>query len=107
MSQVIPTLFTNQRHEATQDEPIWMRDLKHREDDTWAAMRRLGPHQRHHLSERVTYLLSDVFKWLADLPPNSLHAIVTDPPYGIVEYDAKNHAKLRKGKGGVWRIPPS
>jgi site-specific DNA-methyltransferase (adenine-specific) len=25
----------------------------------------------------------------------------------MVEYDEKNHAKLRKGRGGVWRIPPS
>jgi site-specific DNA-methyltransferase (adenine-specific) len=33
--------------------------------------------------------------------------VVTDPPYGIVEYDEKNHGKLRKGRGGVWRIPPS
>ncbi len=32
---------------------------------------------------------------------------MTDPPYGIIEYEEKNHAKLRKGKGGVWRIPPS
>jgi DNA modification methylase len=25
----------------------------------------------------------------------------------MVEYDEKNHSKLRKGRGGVWRIPPS
>ena len=107
MSQAIPALVPNQRQEATRDESLWLSELKYREDHTWAAVRRLGPQQRHHLSERVTYVLSDVFKWLADLPGNSLHAIVTDPPYGIVEYDEKNHAKLRKGRGGVWRIPPS
>lgn len=33
--------------------------------------------------------------------------MVTDPPYGLVEYTAKETAKLRAGKGGVWRIPPS
>ncbi|MGH9352481.1 MAG: DNA methyltransferase, partial [Terriglobia bacterium] len=32
---------------------------------------------------------------------------MTDPPYGMVEYDKKNHTKLREGRGGVWRIPPS
>jgi DNA modification methylase len=63
--------------------------------------------KRYHLSDRATYILSDVSKWLAELPANSIHAVVTDPPYGIVEYEKKNHTKLRNGHGGVWRIPPS
>ena len=33
--------------------------------------------------------------------------MVTDPPYGVVEFTQKETAKLRAGKGGVWRIPPS
>ena len=33
--------------------------------------------------------------------------VVTDPPYGLQEYTPKQQAKLRSGKGGVWRIPPS
>jgi len=33
--------------------------------------------------------------------------VVTDPPYGLVEYTEKEQAKLRNGRGGVWRIPPS
>jgi site-specific DNA-methyltransferase (adenine-specific) len=49
----------------------------------------------------------DCFEWLARQKPASIHAIVTDPPYGLVEYTAKETAKLRMGKGGVWRIPPS
>jgi site-specific DNA-methyltransferase (adenine-specific) len=84
-----------------------MRELRRRQETTWATIRDLGMQQRHHLSERATYVQSDVFKWVADLPANSIHAVVTDPPYGVVEYDEKNHAKLRKGRGGVWRIPPS
>ena len=27
--------------------------------------------------------------------------------YGFVEFEEKNHRKLRAGRGGVWRIPPS
>lgn len=50
---------------------------------------------------------ADCFEWLAQQEPSSIHAIVTDPPYGLVEYTAKETAKLRAGKGGVWRIPPS
>jgi len=38
---------------------------------------------------------------------NSIHAIVTDPPYGLKEYTAAEKRKLRGRKGGVWRIPPS
>jgi site-specific DNA-methyltransferase (adenine-specific) len=37
----------------------------------------------------------------------SIHGVVTDPPYGMVEYTSKEQEKLRRGKGGVWRIPPS
>lgn len=36
-----------------------------------------------------------------------MHAVVTDPPYGLVEYSPQEQRKLRSGRGGVWRIPPS
>jgi DNA modification methylase len=49
----------------------------------------------------------DCFDWLALREPCSIHAVVTDPPYGLVEYTEKEQSKLRLGKGGVWRIPPS
>lgn len=50
---------------------------------------------------------ADCFDWLAAQEPASIHAVVTDPPYGLVEYTSKETTKLRAGKGGVWRIPPS
>jgi len=37
----------------------------------------------------------------------SIEAIVTDPPYGLREYEPAEQAKLRRGRGGVWRIPPA
>ena len=49
----------------------------------------------------------DCFAWLAGQPPHSLHAVVTDPPYGLHEYTQEQQRKLHAGKGGVWRIPPS
>lgn len=55
----------------------------------------------------ATLYHADCFEWLAEREPCSIHAVVTDPPYGLVEYTAKETAKLRSGKGGVWRIPPS
>ncbi|MBI2912519.1 MAG: site-specific DNA-methyltransferase [Chloroflexi bacterium] len=49
----------------------------------------------------------DAFEWLAKASPDSVHAVVTDPPYGLVEYTEKELTKLKNGRGGVWRIPPS
>ena len=51
--------------------------------------------------------MADALQWMAERDENSVHAIVTDPPYGLIEFDERDHVKLRKGKGGVWRIPPS
>jgi DNA modification methylase len=50
---------------------------------------------------------ADCFEWLSNWQPHSIHAVVTDPPYGLLEYSGREQAKLRNGKGGVWRIPPS
>jgi DNA modification methylase len=33
--------------------------------------------------------------------------VVTDPPYGLIEYTPRQLEKLKRGRGGVWRIPPS
>jgi DNA modification methylase len=51
--------------------------------------------------------LADCLTWMDQQPVNSVHAIVTDPPYGLKEYTAPEKQKLRRGKGGVWRIPPA
>lgn len=50
---------------------------------------------------------ADCLEWLRQQPPNSVHAVVTDPPYGLIEYSPEEQAKLKARKGGVWRIPPS
>jgi site-specific DNA-methyltransferase (adenine-specific) len=55
----------------------------------------------------ATLFASDCFTWLDQREPQSVHAVVTDPPYGLIEYSDREQAKLRAGKGGVWRIPPS
>ncbi len=52
-------------------------------------------------------LHDDCFDWLRRREANSVHAVVTDPPYGLFEYTAEQQGKLRNGKGGVWRIPPA
>lgn len=58
-------------------------------------------------SQGVTLIMCDALQWMSERDENSVHAIVTDPPYGLVEYEDKDHSKMREGKGGIWRIPPS
>lgn len=48
----------------------------------------------------------DCLRWLDARAECSVHAIVTDPPYGVKEYTPPQTEKLRAGRGGVWRIPP-
>ena len=55
----------------------------------------------------TTLFLDDCLAWLERQSTNSIHAVVTDPPYGLVEYSELEQRKLRSGRGGVWRIPPS
>lgn len=56
---------------------------------------------------RASLVEGDCLDWLAERDEDSIHAVVTDPPYGLVEYAPEHQTKLRNGCGGVWRIPPS
>jgi site-specific DNA-methyltransferase (adenine-specific) len=67
-------------------------------NETWQAPQRIGGAQLIH---------ADCFDWLEKQADGSFHAVLTDPPYGLHEYTPEQQAKLRSGKGGVWRIPPS
>ena len=50
---------------------------------------------------------ADCLEWLGRIPANSIHGIVTDPPYGVKEYEFDQIEKRANGNGGIWRIPPS
>lgn len=50
---------------------------------------------------------ADCLEWLSKQTDSSFHAVVTDPPYTLHEYSEEQQAKLRMGRGGVWRIPPA
>jgi site-specific DNA-methyltransferase (adenine-specific) len=56
---------------------------------------------------RQKLYLQNCIEWLRVAERDSVSAVVTDPPYGLVEYEAGQQRKLREGRGGVWRIPPS
>ncbi len=77
-----------------------------RANTIWQAVRTQGREPRTHLSASATLIHAEALTWLRALPACSLQAVVTDPPYGLIEYAAADHRKLRAGRGGVWRIPP-
>jgi site-specific DNA-methyltransferase (adenine-specific) len=56
---------------------------------------------------KATIVNDDCLDWLRGREEQSVHAVVTDPPYGLFEYSDEQQEKLRIGKGGVWRIPPA
>jgi len=62
--------------------------------------------QVHHFGKACLYR-DDCNAWLDRQADNSIHAVLTDPPYSTLEYSESEQQKLRAGKGGVWRIPPS
>lgn len=85
----------------------WADALEEQVEQRWERVRVAGAQRREHFSPRATLVLAEALEWTAKISPSSVHAVVTDPPYGVVEYQAKDHEKLRAGRGGVWRIPPS
>ena len=51
-------------------------------------------------------IFGNCFDWLSSQPENSVHAVITDPPFGLLEYRPDQVQKLRVRRGGVWRVPP-
>ncbi len=72
-----------------------------------STVRSLTLDYRSELIGQSYILHADAFEWLSRIPENSLHAIVTDPPYGVKEYNLDQIEKRENGNGGIWRIPPS
>lgn len=79
------------------------------EDVEIPASKKPVSHQKFRscLIGKSNLILADCHDWLSSQKPSSIQAVVTDPPYGLIEYSAEQQEKLRSGKGGVWRIPPS
>lgn len=50
---------------------------------------------------------ADCVEWLRCCAPNSFQAVITDPRFGLKEFEDGELEKKAAGKGGVWRIPPA
>lgn len=62
--------------------------------------------RKHYRNSRYEIHNADAFEWLQRQRANSFHAVVSDPPFGIVEYTSKE-LKKRKNGLGIWRLPNS
>ena len=60
----------------------------------------------HHFTTSVI-IHADCFAWMKSVAENSVHSVVTDPPYGVKEYDFVQLEKRANDNGGIWRIPPA
>ena len=60
----------------------------------------------YHFAASVA-IQADCFAWMKKTAGNSVHAVVTDPPYGVKEYELAQLEKRANKNGGTWRIPPS
>lgn len=72
-----------------------------------ASVAKSSEFKRYQLGSLAQLVHGDAIDYLRSMPANSIAAVVSDPPYGLVEYDQINQRKLRVGRGGVWRIPPT
>jgi site-specific DNA-methyltransferase (adenine-specific) len=70
-------------------------------------MRNLAFDYAHAQVGKSLIIHADCFEWMGRAPEGSVHGIVTDPPYGVKEYEFDQLEKRANGNGGIWRIPPS
>lgn len=68
--------------------------------------RTMDQEREEHGFDHGQIIKANAFEELDTWDDNSVHAIVTDPPYAVIEFTEQNLSKMRDGVGGVWRIPP-
>jgi site-specific DNA-methyltransferase (adenine-specific) len=57
-------------------------------------------YETHHFTHGKI-IHAECMEWLSCQPESSIHAIVTDPPYGLREYKLSELKKLGSGDGGI------
>jgi DNA modification methylase len=62
--------------------------------------------RKSYRNSRYAIYNADALKWLREQRANSFHAVVSDPPFGIIEYSARELKKRKNGQG-IWRLPNS
>ena len=85
----------------------WLRLVEARIGESWHRLRAAVSDPAAFIASDAIYIENDAIEWLRGIPADCLQAVVTDPPYGLIEYGSEHVAKLRNGRGGVWRMPPA
>src|SRR5262245_22712876 len=67
----------------------------------------LAFHYRHHAFGRSLLVHADCFDWLQHVSDDSIDAVVTDPPFGVKEFEVEEIERMHAGGTGIWRIPPA
>lgn len=62
---------------------------------------------KQHELGRAKLVQADCMTWMRQTEESSISGIVTDPPYGLTEYEAHQLEKRASGRGGIWRLPPA
>jgi site-specific DNA-methyltransferase (adenine-specific) len=75
--------------------------------DTKSALAPFALDYEHAYIGSALVIHVDCLDWMKRIPEASIHAVVTDPPYGVKEYEPDQLEKRSNGNGGVWRIPPA
>src|SRR5665811_400354 len=57
----------------------------------------VGPQPVPYRFGKQLLYLRDCLEWLKTAEHESVHAVVTDPPYGLREYEAAEQEKMRSG----------
>jgi site-specific DNA-methyltransferase (adenine-specific) len=69
--------------------------------------RKASPKKKAKAPKRLyTLACLDALEWLKKRRATSIRAVVTDPPFGLVEYLPEELKKRENGKG-IWRLPRS
>lgn len=55
----------------------------------------------------IKAIYGNCFDVLKNFEDESIQAVVTDPPYGVKEYEPEELEKKNTGSGGIWRLPPA
>ena len=84
-------------------EHSWLTALRQQEQELWKAVRNHGGQRRNHLSETSSYILGDAIEWLADLPANSVHGVLT-ASLNTKKKTIRNCAWAAAGFGGFHRL---
>src|SRR5262245_17737131 len=74
-----------------------------------ASPRRRGRPKNAARKRKARYRLvqTDACNWLQNRKAKPVHAVLTAPPFALIEFEPGQLKKRASGSGGIWRLPQS